>query len=110
MSIPTMNRSQVPVKQVFLQRPQPPRETGSSLDQMRRLTPVPASMPVSKHASPFMHLYYSLEARRTSVNPLVIQFISPSPKAGVSVTSSGYARVAAEAQPGAVLFVDAACR
>ena len=42
--------------------------------------------------------------------PLVIQFISPSPKAGVSVTSSGYARVAAEAQAGRVLFVDAACR
>lgn len=42
--------------------------------------------------------------------PLVIQFISPSPKAGVSVASSGYARVAAEAQAGRVLFVDASCR
>ena len=52
----------------------------------------------------------ALEARRTSMMPLVIQFISPSPKAGVSVTSSGYARVAAEAQAGRVLFVDAACR
>jgi len=105
-----MNRSQVPVKQVYLQRPQSPRESGSALDQMPRLTPVPAAVPVSKHASPFMHLYYSLEARRTSMTPLVIQFISPSPKAGVSVTSSGYARVAAEAQAGPVLFVDAACR
>ena len=57
-----------------------------------------------------MHLYYALEARRTSMIPLVIQFISPSPKAGVSVTSSGYARVAAEAQAGRVLFVDASCR
>ena len=105
-----MNRSQVPVEQVSLQRPQSPRESGSSLDQVARLTPVPAAVPVSKHASAFMHLYYSLEARRTSMVPLVIQFISPSPKAGVSVTSSGYARVAAEAQAGRVLFVDAACR
>jgi hypothetical protein len=98
------------VKQIFLQRPQSPREPGSALDQMPRLTPVPVAVPASRHASPFMHLYYSLEARRTSMAPLVIQFISPSPKAGVSVTSSGYARVAAEAQPGPVLFVDAACR
>ena len=96
--------------QVSLQRPQSPRESSSPLDQVPRLTPVPAAVPVSKHASAFMHLYYALEARRTSMMPLVIQFISPSPKAGVSVTSSGYARVAAEAQAGRVLFVDAACR
>ena len=67
MSRPTMNRSQVPVKQVSLQRPQSPRESGSALDQMPRLTPVPAAVPVSKHPSPFMHLYYALEARRTSM-------------------------------------------
>lgn len=96
--------------QVSLQRPQSPREPGSTPDQVSRLTPVPAAVPVSKHASAFMHLYYALEARRTSMIPLVIQFTSPSPKAGVSVTSSGYARVAAEAQAGRVLFVDASCR
>ena len=98
------------MKQVSLQRPQSPRESGSSMDQLPRLTPIPPAVPVSKHASAFMHLYYALEARRTSMMPLVIQFISPSAKAGVSVTSSGYARVAAEAQAGRVLFVDAACR
>ncbi len=97
--------------QVSLQRSQSPRDSGSSLDQVARLSPVPAAAaPISKHASAFMHLYYSLEARRTSMVPLVIQFISPSPKAGVSVASSGYARVAAEAQAGRVLFVDASCR
>jgi Mrp family chromosome partitioning ATPase len=80
------------------------------VDQVPRLSPVPAAVPVGKHASAFMHLYYALEARRTSMIPLVIQFISPSPKAGVSVASSGYARVAAEAQAGRVLFAEASCR
>ena len=46
------------MKQVSLQRPQSPRESGSALDQVPRLTPVPAAVPVSKHASAFMHLYY----------------------------------------------------
>jgi Mrp family chromosome partitioning ATPase len=54
-----------------------------------------------------MQLYYALEARRTSATPLMVHFVSPSPHAGVSTVTSGYARVAADATSGSVLFVDA---
>jgi Mrp family chromosome partitioning ATPase len=41
---------------------------------------------------------------------MVVQFVSPSPAAGVSTVASGYARVAAAGRPSPVLFVDASCR
>jgi Mrp family chromosome partitioning ATPase len=63
------------------------------------------------HHPSFVQLYYALEARRTSSNaPMVVQFVSPSPGAGVSTVASGYARVAAAGRPSPVLFVDASCR
>jgi Mrp family chromosome partitioning ATPase len=63
------------------------------------------------HHHPFVQLYYALEARRSSLaEPIVIQFVSPSVKAGVSTVASGYARVAAAGRPTPVLFVDATCR
>jgi Mrp family chromosome partitioning ATPase len=65
---------------------------------------------IGTHPPAFMQLYYAMEARNVSTSPLVVQFISPTPKAGVSVTTSGYARVAAEALAEPVLFVDASCR
>ncbi|MBV9251093.1 MAG: hypothetical protein JO227_17815 [Acetobacteraceae bacterium] len=57
-----------------------------------------------------LQLYYALEARRTSTMPVAVQFISPSTRAGVSIVTSGYARVASEARSEPVLFVDAGCR
>jgi len=60
------------------------------------------------HAPAFLDLFYALEARRTGMASLVVQFISAGPKAGVSTVSSGYARVAADAAQRPVLFVDAA--
>lgn len=63
------------------------------------------------HHPSFLQLYYALEARRTSPNmPMVVQFVSPSPGAGVSTVASGYARVAAAGRSSPVLFVDASCR
>jgi Mrp family chromosome partitioning ATPase len=63
------------------------------------------------HHPSFLHLYYALEARRTSPSlPMAVQFVSPSPGAGVSTVASGYARVAAAGRSSPVLFVDAACR
>lgn len=60
-----------------------------------------------RHAPAFQDLFYALEARRTGMMSLIVQFISAGPKAGVSTVSSGYARVAAEAAERPVLFVDA---
>lgn len=63
------------------------------------------------HHPSFVQLYYAVEARRTSPGaPMVVQFVSPSPGAGVSTVASGYARVAAAGRPSPVLFVDASCR
>lgn len=61
---------------------------------------------VSRHQSCFVELYYAIEARRTSAMPLVIQFISPTPRAGVSFVASGYARVAADDSSQPVLYID----
>lgn len=63
------------------------------------------------HHPSFVQLYYALEARRTSTfTPMVVQFVSPSPGAGVSTVASAYARVAAAGRPTPVLFIDGSCR
>jgi Mrp family chromosome partitioning ATPase len=68
-----------------------------------------ASLTRGHHPS-FVQLYYALEARRTSTEaPMVVQFVSASPEAGVSTVASGYACVAAMGRPTPVLFIDAAC-
>ncbi len=100
------NRSGTPVNQITLQRPQLPKERSKAAGQSRELTPY-RQQPIATHHAAFMQLYYALEARRTSAMPLVIHFASPSPHAGVSTVTSGYARVAADAGQGTVLFIDA---
>ncbi|MFL5281438.1 MAG: hypothetical protein ACJ8AW_10680 [Rhodopila sp.] len=79
--------------------------TGSNDEQA--LAPVRIGIgAISRHHPSFVQLYYAIEARRTSVMPLVVQFTSPKPETGASTVASGYARVAADdcAQP--VLYVD----
>jgi hypothetical protein len=61
-----------------------------------------------QHAPAFVQLYYAIEARRTTTDPLVVQFIAPSSGYGVSTVASGYARVAADDCADPVLFVDCA--
>jgi Mrp family chromosome partitioning ATPase len=61
---------------------------------------------IARHHSSFVELYYAIEARRTSAMPLVVQFISPTPGAGVSFVASGYARVAADDCSQPVLYID----
>ncbi len=78
--------------------------------ESRSIARLRSSLSTAHHPS-FVQLYYALEARRTSSSaPMVVQFVSPSPGAGVSTVASGYARVAAAGRPSPVLFVDASCR
>jgi Mrp family chromosome partitioning ATPase len=80
------------------------RPEGRSVARLR------TSLTTTHHPS-FLQLYYAIEARRTSATAsMVVQFVSPSPGAGVSTVASGYARVAAAGRPSPVLFVDASCR
>jgi Mrp family chromosome partitioning ATPase len=78
--------------------------------ESRSIARLRSSLSTAHHPS-FVQLYYALEARRTSSTAsMVVQFVSPSPGAGVSTVASGYARVAATGRPSPVLFVDASCR
>src|SRR5580704_5785942 len=78
--------------------------------ESRSIARLRSSLSTAHHPS-FVQLYYALEARRTSSTAsMVVQFVSPSPGAGVSTVASGYARVAAAGPPAPVLFVDASCR
>lgn len=61
---------------------------------------------ISRHHPSFVQLYYAIEARRTSAMPLVVQFISPTPRTGSSTVASGYARVAADDCGQPVLYID----
>jgi Mrp family chromosome partitioning ATPase len=83
---------------------QPSRRESRSLAQVR-------SGIARTHHPSFVQLYYALEARRTSSSAsMIVQFVSPSARAGVSTIASGYARVAATGRSSPVLFVDASCR
>jgi protein-tyrosine kinase len=62
----------------------------------------------TQHAPAFVQLYYAIEARRTTNDPLVVQFIAPTSGNGASTVASGYARVAADDCADPVLFVDCA--
>jgi protein-tyrosine kinase len=76
----------------------------------RSIARLRSSLSITHHPA-FVQLYYALEARRTSSTAqMIVQFLSPSPGAGVSTVASGYARVAAAGRPSPVLFVDASCR
>ena len=76
----------------------------------RAVTRFRPSINTAHHPS-FVQLYYALEARRASAyTPMVVQFVSPSPGAGVSTVASGYARVAASGRSSPVLFIDGSCR
>jgi Mrp family chromosome partitioning ATPase len=78
--------------------------------ESRSIARLRSSLSTAHHPS-FVQLYYALEARRISPTAsMVVQFVSPSPGAGVSTVASGYARVAATGRPSPVLFVDASCR
>jgi Mrp family chromosome partitioning ATPase len=103
------NRSGTPVDQLSLQRPQVPRRRAESARASREITPFRPGA-VTAHHPAFIQLYYALEARRTDTMPFVVHFVSPSPHAGVSTVTSGYARVAADAASRPVLFVDASYR
>jgi Mrp family chromosome partitioning ATPase len=82
----------------------------SSGTQSRAVAQLRSSLTTTHHPS-FVQLYYAIEARRTSSSEsMVVQFVSPSPGAGVSTVASGYARVAASGRSSPVLFVDASCR
>lgn len=94
------------MSQVVLQREQLLRKRSDSTRDSRSIALFRNRRP-RRHAPAFLDLFYALEARRTGVMSLVVQFISAGPKAGVSTVSSGYARVAAEAAERPVLFVDA---
>jgi len=98
------------VKHVALQEPPTLRELSWSDHSSSDATQLTSPGRVGAHQPAFMQLYYAMEARNVGTSSLVVQFISPTPKAGVSVTTSGYARVAAEASAEPVLFVDAGCR
>jgi Mrp family chromosome partitioning ATPase len=100
------------VNQLWVQKKARPQEVaerrrGSDSRSVARLRP---NLAAAHHPS-FVQLYYALEARRTSsTSPMTVQFVSPSPGAGVSTVASGYACVAAMGRPTPVLFVDASCR
>lgn len=100
------NRSGIPVDQLSLQRPRVPQRRAESARASRAITPFRPGA-VTTHHPAFMQLYYALEARRTGSMPFVVHFVSPSPHAGVSTVTSGYARVAADAGARSVLFIDA---
>ena len=73
--------------------------------ESRSIARLRSSLSTAHHPS-FVQLYYALEARRTSSSaPMVVQFVSPSPGAGVSTVASGYARVAAAGRPSPVLLL-----
>ena len=86
----------------------PVRRSGGT--QPRSVARLGSNLTTAHHPS-FVQLYYAIEARRTSSTmSMVVQFVSPSPGAGVSTVASGYARVAATGRRSPVLFVDASCR
>lgn len=95
------------MSQVLLQRDQLLRRSSDSKSNAQSVALFKNRRP-RRHAPAFLDLFYALEARRTGMMSLIVQFISAGPKAGVSTVSSGYARVAAEAAERPVLFVDAA--
>jgi Mrp family chromosome partitioning ATPase len=100
------------VNQLWVQKKPLPQEIaerrrGGESRSVARFRP---NLATAHHPS-FVQLYYALEARRTSsTSPMTVQFVSPSPGAGVSTVASGYACVAAMGRPTPVLFVDASCR
>jgi len=103
------SRSDSTVDELPFQRSQLPQKRGQPARETRAITPFKPGA-ITAHHPAFMQLYYALEAQRTSAMPLVVHFVSPSPHAGVSTVTSGYARVAADAGTGSVLFVDASYR
>jgi protein-tyrosine kinase len=99
------------VDQSWTNKTLPSELVRSSRDsQSRSVARLRSSVTTTHHPS-FVQLYYAIEARRTSASAsMVVQFVSPSPGAGVSTVASGYARVAASGRSSPVLFVDASCR
>ncbi len=80
-----------------------------TIDESRPLAPMRVGIGSAlQHDPSFIQLYYAIEARRTSNDPLVIQFIAPGSGNGASTVASGYARVAAEDCAEPVLYVDCA--
>lgn len=97
-----VNRLSTPELAVLRKPAQPPE-----VAEPRSVGPVRIGMgAISRHPAAFVQLYYSIEARRTSAMPLVVQFVGPTRGAGASTVASGYARVAADDCANPVLFVD----